>query len=110
MTVRSLKLFGPATVTGTVAVLYTVPTGVTAVLKDLWVWPNLATVTGLDLFVNGTGAAQHIAHVMLANNGDARLTGLFLCLEPGDTLRAATSGSGNATVLGSGAKLAGVAP
>jgi hypothetical protein len=109
MAVRSKRLFGPVGISTTVTTVYTCPAGETAIVKDLWVWPNAVTVTGLDLFINGSAAGNHIAHIVMPNSQDARVLGAFLTLADGDILRMGVTGTGNCTVSGHGAELEGLA-
>lgn len=108
MAVRSKRLFGPLVVGTTPSLVYTCPAGKTAILKGLWLWPSSPTVTGIDMFVNGTSGLNHIAHVVTPNSGDIRLTDIFFVLNPGDTLYLSSSVTGT-SFIAFGAELVGVA-
>lgn len=110
MSVRTKRLVGPVA-QGTVnATLYTTPSGRTAILKQLTVFSQTGVALIVRFFVNGSAVGNHVLDLATTNAAvTAQLSGLFLVLEPGDTLRAETS-TGTATITVSGSELDGVAP
>lgn len=108
MAVRSKRLWGPTAV-GTVNVsLYTAPAGETALVKHLSIVSANALVQVVTFRINGTGAANDVAHISVPALGDVQLPSWFWVLNPGDVLRAVGS-RGDLNVAGFGAELEGSA-
>lgn len=108
MPVRSKRLFGPVNVgTGNFTV-YTCPAGETALLKDITIFNQAAVTNVVALRLNGNTQNQTIEGVTVGGGGSVVLSGRFIVLHPGDTLRVqATVASINIT--GYGAELEGIA-
>jgi hypothetical protein len=89
--------------------LYTCPAGVTAVVKSMTFVNNAGAAQTIVLGINGTANANRIYRTQLAANDGLVLSGLFIVLQPGQSVHA-FSGNGSLTCGGSGAELQGVAP
>lgn len=108
MAVRSKRLFGPTSVSTGSTLVYTCPAGETALLKHLSI-ANLAALGNTwSLRLNGTGGAQTIAAGTVPAGEAVQLTGLFVVMHPGDTLRC-TAGQASVALTAFGAELEGVA-
>lgn len=108
MAVRSARLYGPLTVGAGPTVVYTCPAGKTAIFKDLSFTNTSLLAQTVTLYINGNSAGQAVHSQSVAGGSTLVLTGRFIVLEPGDTLRVGYSGTGGAS-SGSGAELQGVA-
>lgn len=108
MAVRSKRLWGPTTITGSPVLLYTCPAGETALIKQLEVGPAGGIGATVTFYLNGTAVGTRLHSLGLAANSWSSEAGLFIVLHPGDELRAAVS-TGSVQVSGFGAELEGVA-
>lgn len=111
MSVRSRRLFTTAAPANANTLLYTVPSGRTAVVRTL-VLVGQSTTLGASatLLLNGTSAANNgLERGLVFSATETKYRDHWLCLNPGDTLRlsvAASPGSG-VLVHGFGALLLG---
>jgi len=109
MAVRTARLFGPITTTASPQTLYTCPSGVTAIIKNISVASDSASSITCDVFINGSAWANYIFRQVVPTKVAVVVNNLFLVLEPGDTLQVKSSAS-FATWSGHGTELQGVAP
>lgn len=93
MAVRSRRLTGPALLSTTTSLIYTVPSGRTLILRTVQVYNGSATLEAeLRLFINGTTSVNRALKHLLAVETTATLTPYWI-LNPGDTLWAQGSQS-----------------
>lgn len=108
MATRSKRLFGPTNIAAGPTVVYTCPAGETAIVKQLSFSNAAALAQTVALYINANTANSIVGGATVPAASALVLTGWFLVLQPGDTLRIGWSGTGGA-VSGHGAELEGVA-
>lgn len=87
MAVRSRRLWGSTTTTGTTqAIVYTVPAGRTAIIHSIFLAVRDGTTGDVHLRVNGSGLGQTVWKGSTGPLGAVIMTE-ELILNPGDTLR-----------------------
>lgn len=112
MAVRSARLWHPTypAASGGGTTLYTCPSGVTALIKDLNFVNSGSSTATIKLCVNSLVASQALFwNLSMAANTHTN-QGRFIVLEPGDTIVALLSVANTISCAGYGAELDGVAP
>lgn len=108
MAVRSKRLFGPTALGAASAVVYTAPSGETAIVKELSFSNAAALAQNVTLWIGAAVAANIIGGVTVPAGSVLLVPNQFLCLSAGEQLRMQYSGVGG-TVAGHGAELEGIA-
>lgn len=108
MAVRTAVLYRGGGASGTLA---TVPAGRTWIAKDVTLYNRAGSSNYLSLYVQSVGGDPTPFYTgTLAPDQVVRLTGLFVVLEPGETIRIYNDTGGSAGIAVCGADLDGVAP
>jgi hypothetical protein len=108
MGARSKRLAGPLTLTSVGnPTIYTCPAGKVALVKQVRMVAQAAVGTGVQMFVNGTLAANFVGRYTVPASGHTiEQADSPLVLHEGDTLRLGMDGAAaNVTVTVSGAEL-----
>ena len=108
MPVRSNRFARGATTVGSTVRVYTVPAGKTAIVKDVVLWGFVGGVSRFALYAVSGAAQVAIVDQAIGGFQSARFSGLFVVLEPGDSLQVFSQGAA-AQFWTSGAELDGVA-
>jgi hypothetical protein len=108
MPVRSKRLAGPQAVGTANSLLYTGPAGETTLLKQITLANTSPLANTIALKLNGTSGSQTIFFETVGGSQASHLDGLFVVLQPGDTLHG-QAGAATMIVALFGAQLEGVA-
>ena len=108
MAVRSKRLAGPTALAAGSNLLYTCPSGETALVKFVTIVNAGAVGRAVTIYV-GSAVAAHAVYSTALAVGASQTLDWFLVLHPGEELRAAPSAATDVVVSVSGAELEGVA-
>lgn len=110
MAVRTKQLFAPTAIAaGANALLYTVPSGETTIVKTLTICTESAVQVRARLYIGAVAVGNLVLIKPLGGLGDLASTyAMFMVLQPGQVLRGAAE-TGAITFAGFGTELEGVA-
>lgn len=106
MPVRSTRLLGPTLLPTTAAALYTVPSGRTAIVRQISIVNSDSVTRTAFLYIGGSGVGNRWRRVDVAS-GVSSIDSAFGVLNPGDVLQGNASAANVLTVTIMGALLDG---